>query len=168
MLWGMRRGDCVARQTVNRAMASIGAHANRPMEPPMRKPKQGKPLNDLSRSLTTLDANHTLVAVIEMGQKTQLCRGILPCVERQPLKKLDTDENALLKLFERWRMEAEKAGHKIKRITVAFEAAKSFKSSACRTPGLKDFHWADVAALARSRWSVVHRPADPGRCRAGW
>jgi transposase len=94
------------------------------MEPPMRKPKQRKSLNDLSRSLTTLDANHTLVAVIEMGQKSWLVAGIVPGVERQPLKKLDTDENALLKLFERWRMEAEKAGHKIKRIAVAFEAGR--------------------------------------------
>jgi transposase len=94
------------------------------MEPSMRKPKQRKPLNDLSRSLTTLDANHTLIAVIEMGQKSWLVAGIVPGVERQPLKKLDTDENALLKLLDRWRMEAERAGHKIKRITVAFEAGR--------------------------------------------
>jgi transposase len=94
------------------------------MEPPMRKPKQRKPLNDLSRSLTTLDANHTLIAVIEMGQQSWLVAGIVPGVERQPLKKLDSDENALLKLLDRWRMEAEKAGHNIKRITVAFEAGR--------------------------------------------
>ena len=90
----------------------------------MRKPKQRKPLNDLSRSLTTLDANHTLIAVIEMGQQSWLVAGIVPGVERQPLKQLDTDENALLKLLDRWRMEAEKAGHNIKRITVAFEAGR--------------------------------------------
>jgi transposase len=105
-------------------MASIGADANRPVEPSMREPKQRKPLNDLSRSLTTLDADHTLIAVIEMGQKSWLVAGIVPGVERQPLKKLDTDENALLKLLDRWRMEAEKAGYKIKRITVAFEAGR--------------------------------------------
>ena len=64
----------------------------------MRKPKQRKPLNDLSRSLTTLDANHTLIAVIEMSQKSWLVAGIMPGVERQPLKKLETDENELLKL----------------------------------------------------------------------
>ena len=90
----------------------------------MRKPNERKPLNDLSRSLTTLDASHTLIAVIEMGQKSWLVAGIVPGVERQPLKKLDTDENALLKLFDRWRMEAEKAGHNITRITVAFEAGR--------------------------------------------
>ena len=90
----------------------------------MREPKHRKPLNDLSRSLTTLDANHTLIAVIEMGQKSWLVAGIVPGIERQPLKKLDTDENALLKLLDRWRMEAERAGHKIARLTVAFEAGR--------------------------------------------
>ena len=30
-----------------------------PMEPSMRKPKQQKPLNDLSRSVTPLDVNET-------------------------------------------------------------------------------------------------------------
>jgi transposase len=43
-------------------------------------------------------------------------------VARQPLKKLEADENELLKLLERWRAEAENAGHKIDRVTVAFEA----------------------------------------------
>ena len=38
--------------------------------------------------------------------------------------ELTADENELLKLFERWRAEAEKAGHKINRIAVAFEAGR--------------------------------------------
>jgi transposase len=90
----------------------------------MHKPKQYKPLNDLSRSLTTLDVKHTLISVIELSQKSWLVAGIVPGVERQPLKKLGTDENELLKLLERWRREAEKAGHKIERIAVAFEAGR--------------------------------------------
>ena len=90
----------------------------------MRKPKQCKPHNDLSRSLTPLNVNHTLIAVIEMSQKSWLVAGIVPGVERQPLKKLETDEDALLSLLDRWRKEAEKAGHKIKRIAVAFEAGR--------------------------------------------
>ena len=40
------------------------------------------------------------------------------------MKKLEADEDELLKLLERWRAEAEKAGHKINRITVAFEAGR--------------------------------------------
>jgi transposase len=90
----------------------------------MRKPKKQKPLNDLSRSLTPFDPNRTLIAVVELGKESWLVAGIVPGVERQPLKKLAPDENGLLKLLERWRAEAEKAGHKIDRITVAFEAGR--------------------------------------------
>jgi len=92
----------------------------------MRKPKKQKmpPLNDLSRSLTAFDPNQTLTVVVELSKKNWLVAGIIPGVERQPLKKLPTDENELLKLLERWRAEAEKAGHKITRIAVAFEAGR--------------------------------------------
>jgi transposase len=95
------------------------------MEPSMRKPKkQLKPFNDLSRSLIPFDPNQTLTGVVELSKRTWLVAGIIPGVERQPLKKLAADENELLKLFERWRGEAEKAGHKITRIAVAFETGR--------------------------------------------
>ncbi len=81
-------------------------------------------LNDLSRSLTPLEPDGTLVAVIEMSLSSWLIAGIVPGVERQPLKKLAVDENALLKLLARWREEAEKAGHTINRIAIAFEAGR--------------------------------------------
>jgi transposase len=81
-------------------------------------------LNDLSRSLVTLEQDATLIAVIEMSLTSWLVAGIVPGVERQPLKKLGVDESALLKLLRRWREEAEKAGHRIKRIAVAFEAGR--------------------------------------------
>ena len=81
-------------------------------------------LNDLSRSLVTLEQDATLIAVIEMGQSSWLVAGIVPAVERQPLKKLAVDESALLKLLNRWREEAEQAGHGIKRIAVVFEAGR--------------------------------------------
>ena len=57
------------------------------------------------------------------GARDQLA-GIVPGVERQPLKKLAVDESALLKLLHRWREEAEKAGRRIERIVVAFEAGR--------------------------------------------
>jgi transposase len=88
------------------------------MERPMQK------LNDLSRSLIALEPASTLIAVIEMSLSSWLIGGILPGVERQPLKKLAVDESALLKLLHRWREEAEKAGHRIERIVVAFEAGR--------------------------------------------
>ena len=64
----------------------------------------------------------TVIAVIEMSQSSWLVAGIVPGVERQPLKKLAIDEHALLNLLRRWRAEAEKQGHRITRIAVAFEA----------------------------------------------
>jgi len=81
-------------------------------------------LNDLSRSLSPLEPDGTLIAVIEMSLSSWLVAGIVPGVERQPLKKLEVDENALLKLLNRWREEAKKAGHRIERIAVAFEAGR--------------------------------------------
>jgi transposase len=81
-------------------------------------------LNDLSRSLAVLEPDVTLIAVIEMSLSSWLVAGIVPGVERQPLKKLSVDESALLKLLQRWREEAEKGGRRIERIVVAFEAGR--------------------------------------------
>src|SRR5256885_4771781 len=81
-------------------------------------------LNDLSRSLIALEPDGTVIAVIEMSLSSWLVAGIVPGVERQPLKKLAVDESALLKLLHRWREEAEKAGRRIERIAVAFEAGR--------------------------------------------
>ena len=81
-------------------------------------------LNDLSRSLTALGLDSTLIAVIEMSLSSWLVAGIVPGIERQPLKKLAVDESALLKLLHRWREEAEKAGRRIERTAVAFEAGR--------------------------------------------
>src|SRR5215468_10690967 len=88
------------------------------MEHPMSKP------NELSRSLTVLKGDTTLIAVVEMSLSSWLVAGIVPGVERQPLKKLEVHESALLKLLNRWREEAKKAGHRIERIAVAFEAGR--------------------------------------------
>ena len=78
--------------------------------------------NGLSKCLTAFDQDSTLVAVVEMSQSNWLVAGIVPGIERQPLKKVEADEQALLELLDRWRDEALKAGHKISRITVAYEA----------------------------------------------
>jgi transposase len=88
----------------------------------MERPMQN--LNDLSRSLIALEPAVTLIAVIEMSLSSWLVAGIVPGLERQPLKKLAVDESALLKLLHRWREEAEKAGCRIERIVVAFEAGR--------------------------------------------
>ena len=79
-------------------------------------------VNDMSRSLSPLEMATTLIAVVEMSQTSWLVAGIVPGIERQPLKKLGIDQQALLKLLRQWKSEAEKKGHTITRIAVAFEA----------------------------------------------
>ena len=81
-------------------------------------------LNDLNRSLIPLEQDATLIAVIEMGQSSWLVAGIVPGLERNPLKKLRPEPDALLQLLHRWRNEAVQAGCTIKRIAVAYEAGR--------------------------------------------
>jgi transposase len=80
--------------------------------------------NDLSRSLVALVQNNTIIAVIEMSLNYWLIGGIVPGVDRHPLKKLNADEKALLQLLRQWRDEAAKAGYVITRMAVAFEAGR--------------------------------------------
>ena len=80
--------------------------------------------NDLSRSLTALEQTTTLVAVVEMSQASWLVAGMIPGLERQPLKKIAPNEAALLSLLQRWQEEAIKICQTIRRITVAYEAGR--------------------------------------------
>ena len=81
-------------------------------------------LNDLSRSLAPLNPDGTLIAVIEMSQSSWLVAGIVPGIERHPLKKLEPNEGELLRLLMRWRAEATRMGRTIMRIAVAYEAGR--------------------------------------------
>src|ERR1700757_2029730 len=81
-------------------------------------------INDLSRSLAAFDPISTLVVVVEMSKASGLVSGVVPGVERQPLKKLEPDATALLRLIERWRNEAVRAGRPIRRIALAYEAGR--------------------------------------------
>jgi len=81
-------------------------------------------LNDLSRSLVTLEQDATLIAVIEMSLGSWLVAGRIPGVDRNPLRKQDPDPDTLLIRLHQWRDEAVRAGHPIIRIAVAFEAGR--------------------------------------------
>jgi transposase len=80
--------------------------------------------NDLSRCLTEFDPRTTLIAVVELSLSSWLIAGLVPGVERNPLKKMEPSEAELLCLLEKWRDEAVKAGSMINRIAVAFEAGR--------------------------------------------
>ena len=80
--------------------------------------------DDLSRSLTALEQDSTIIAVIEMSQASWLVAGLVPGIERHPLKKLEPSEVELLRLLMRWRAEATQKGRTITRLAVAFEAGR--------------------------------------------
>jgi transposase len=80
--------------------------------------------DDLSRSLVTLQQDSTLIAVVELSQSSWLVAGIVPGLARHPLKKLEPDQEALLRLLRRWQEEATEAGRTVARVAVAFEAGR--------------------------------------------
>src|SRR3974377_1849551 len=142
---GRRRGYCIHRRC-------------EPMELPMQT------LNDFSRSLIALKPARTLIAVIEMSLSSWLVAGIVPGIERQPLKKLAVDEGALLRLLHRWREEAEKAGCRIERIVVAFEGGRDvFLLARWRKARSIEVHVIHAASVAVSR---EHRRAKTDRLDA--
>src|SRR5215471_16672176 len=51
-----------------------------------------RPSNDLSRSLLTLACDATVIAVVELSQKTWLIGAIVPGINRHPEKKIYSDE----------------------------------------------------------------------------
>jgi transposase len=80
--------------------------------------------SDLNQSYAAFDQASTIVIVVELSSKSWLLAGTVPGVKRQPRKQLSADPHGLLPQIERWRAEAVKAGHEIKRIVVAFEAGR--------------------------------------------
>jgi len=116
---------------------------------------------DASKSLTTLDQDSTVIAVIEMSQSKWLVAAVVPGVERQPLKKLDASEESLLKLLHRWRAEAGQAGREIKRTVVAYEAGRDgfWLARWLRARGVETYviHPASVAVSREHRRAKTDR-----------
>lgn len=80
--------------------------------------------NDLSRSFAPLEQGATIVAVVELSSASWLVAGTVPGIERQPLKRLEPDPEALLRLIQRWRDEAAGKGADPRRIALAYEAGR--------------------------------------------
>ena len=121
--------------------------------------------NDLSRSLIAFDQATTLVAVVELSRGSWLAAGLVPHLTRQPLKKLRSDSDALLGLLLRWRDQAIKAGGRIKRIVLAFEAGRDgfWLARWARARGIEAY----VIHPASIPVSREHRRAKTDRLDAG-
>jgi transposase len=77
--------------------------------------------DDLSRCFTAFEQDSTLVCVVEMSASSWVVAGLLPGVERRPLKKISADAEELTALIERWR---KTAVNPVKRIVAAYEAGR--------------------------------------------
>src|SRR5215208_4472560 len=124
------------------------------MERPMMQPK------DLSRSGIPFEQDRTIVAVIDMSQSSWLVAAFMPGLDRHPLKKIEPDQEVLLRLFGRWPEEAIRAGRDIERVAVAFEAGPT--ASGWRWLLLQgiDAHGVHPTSIAVSR---EHRRAKTDR-----
>ena len=103
----------------------------------------------------------TLVVVIEMALTSWLVAGMIPGVDREPLKKIAPDPEELLQLLYRWRDEAIKAGKEITRIAVAYETGRDsfWLARWLRARGI-DAHVIHATSVAISR---EHRRAKTDR-----
>ena len=59
-------------------------------------------VDDLSRSLAAFDQNSTLTMVVEMSAASWLVAGMIPGIDRLPVKKLESDPDGLLRLVDYW------------------------------------------------------------------
>jgi len=96
-----------------------------------------------------------------MSLASWLVSGLLPGVNREPLKKIAPDPEVLLRLLHRWRDEAIKAGKEITRIAVAYETGRDsfWLARWLRDRGI-DAHVIHATSVAISR---EHRRAKTDR-----
>jgi transposase len=118
-------------------------------------------VDDLSRSVIAFEQNSTLVIVVELSHSSWLVAGVVPGIERRPLKKLDPDPAALLHLVQGWRDRAVKAGRTIDRIVLAFEAGRDgfWLARWLRARGVETFvmHSTSVAVSREHRRAKTDR-----------
>ena len=122
-------------------------------------------VDDLSRSLAAFDQNSTLTIAVEMSAASWLVAGVIPGIDRLPVKKLEPDPDGLLRWVERWRAEAVKAGRTIARIVLAYEAGRDgfWLARWLRTRGV-EAHVIHSTSVAVSR---EHRRAKTDRLDTG-
>ena len=118
-------------------------------------------VDDLSRSLVPFEQDGALVAVLEMSQSSWLAAAVVPGVDRRPLKKLDPDPVALLRLLGKWREQAEAAGRRVARLVLAFEAGRDgfWLARWLRARGVEAYvvHSTSVAVLREHRRAKTDR-----------
>ena len=68
--------------------------------------------DDSKACLTAFVQDNTVIAIIEMSLRSWLVAGMIPGINREPLKKIAADPEVLLRLLYRWRDEAPGPGRR--------------------------------------------------------
>lgn len=80
---------------------------------------------DAHRPATAFDHDSTLVVAMELSGKSWQLGAVIPGVARRPKRSLKARDTAeLLRILERWKAEAAKAGRTVARVVVAYEAGR--------------------------------------------
>src|SRR3954453_16381968 len=86
---------------------------------------------------------------------------LIPGIDRHPLKKLEPDEEGLLRRLRRWQDEATRAGRTISRMAVAFEAGRDgfWRARWLRARGIEAYviHPTSVAVSREHRRAKTDR-----------
>ena len=80
---------------------------------------------DAHRAATTFDHDSTLVVAMELSGKSWQLGAVIPGVSRRPKTGVKArDMNEVMRVVDRWKAEAVRAGKTIARIVVAYEAGR--------------------------------------------
>src|ERR1700686_2336941 len=109
MLWGKRRDSCKIVASINLQLTEL---------------RMQKPHDNSKASPAAFMQDNTLIAVIELSLSNWLVAGLITVVSREPVKKLEPNQQDLVELRHGCRDQAIKAGRPISRIAVAYEPGR--------------------------------------------
>ena len=104
----------------------------------------------------------TLVSVLELSGKSWELGASVPGVSRRPLRKIDVrDIGAVVNALEHWKTEASKAGHRVSRVVLGYEAGRDgfWIARTLREHGIEVYvlHPASIAVERRGRRAKTDR-----------
>jgi transposase len=118
-------------------------------------------VDDLNHSLVGFEQSSTMAIVVEMSQSSWLVAGVVPGLDRRPLKNVDPNPAVLLRLLEGWREQAVRSGQLVSRIVLTFEASRDgfWLARWLRARGIESYviHSASVAVSREHRRAKTDR-----------
>lgn len=119
-------------------------------------------LFDPRKPTAAFDHTTTLVMVLELSGKSWELGASVPGVSRRPLRRVSVGDLAgILKPIEQWKAEAEKAGHRVSRVVLGYEAGRDgfWIARSLRQHGIEVhvMHAASIAVERRGRRAKTDR-----------